>query len=207
MAQSLNTTKPPLFDDETEVKFQKEIIQRINFGSDVLLHFSVFTNENIFRKCRLWLYWSCACGGLRSLSFSLSLSLSISLSISLSVPHEAIARPTISNVSNARHFPMVTLSHVRAFGSNLLGQTYAIRIEALLHFAHHPLILRLLLSSEVFASGHLSQTLMGERQSIAQKGVRAIDARNSWLENGSNAAKTIVRAPRLSADEREHAFV
>ena len=34
---------------------------------------------------------------------------------------------------------------------------------------------------------------MAERQSIAQKGVRAIDARNSWLENGSNAAKTSVR--------------
>ena len=44
-------------------------------------------------------------------------------------------------------------------------------------------------------------------QSIAQKGVRAIDARNSWLENGSNAAKTSVRAPGLSTDEREHSFV
>ena len=41
----------------------------------------------------------------------------------------------------------------------------------------------------------------------AQKGVRAIDARNSQLENGSNAAKTSVRAPGLSADEREHPFV
>ena len=48
---------------------------------------------------------------------------------------------------------------------------------------------------------------MGERQSIAQKGVRAIDARNSQLENGSNVAKTTVRAPGLSADEREHPFV
>ena len=48
---------------------------------------------------------------------------------------------------------------------------------------------------------------MGERQSIAQKGVRAIDARKSQLENGSNAAKTSVRAPGLSADEREHPFV
>ena len=48
---------------------------------------------------------------------------------------------------------------------------------------------------------------MGERQSIAQKGVRAIDARNSQLENGSNAAKTSVRAPGLSPDEREHPFV
>ena len=48
---------------------------------------------------------------------------------------------------------------------------------------------------------------MGERQSIAQKGVRAIDARNSWLENGSNASKTSVRAPGLSTDEREHPFV
>ena len=45
------------------------------------------------------------------------------------------------------------------------------------------------------------------RQSIAQKGVRAIDARNSWLENGLNAAKTSVRAPGLSADECEHPFV
>ena len=36
---------------------------------------------------------------------------------------------------------------------------------------------------------------VGERQGITQKGVRAIDARNSWLENGSNAAKTSVRAP------------
>ena len=48
---------------------------------------------------------------------------------------------------------------------------------------------------------------LGERQSIAQKGVRAIDARNSQLEYGSNAAKTSVRAPGLSADEREHPFV
>ena len=43
--------------------------------------------------------------------------------------------------------------------------------------------------------------------SIAQKGVRAIDARNSQLENGSCAAKTSVRAPGLSTDEREHPFV
>ena len=44
---------------------------------------------------------------------------------------------------------------------------------------------------------------MGERQSIAQKGVRAIDARNSQLENDSDAAKTSVRAPGLSMHERE----
>ena len=49
--------------------------------------------------------------------------------------------------------------------------------------------------------------LLGERQSIAKKSVRAIDARNSWLENGSNAAKTSLRAPGLSTDEREHPFV
>ena len=48
---------------------------------------------------------------------------------------------------------------------------------------------------------------MGERQSIAQKGVRAVDARNSQLENGSNAAKTNVRGPGLSTDELEHPFV
>ena len=48
---------------------------------------------------------------------------------------------------------------------------------------------------------------MGERQSIAQKGVRAIEPRNSQLENDSNAVKTSVRAPGLSADEREHPFV
>ena len=48
---------------------------------------------------------------------------------------------------------------------------------------------------------------MGARQSIAQKGLRAIDARNSQLENGSNATKTSVRAPGLSADEREHWFL
>ena len=48
---------------------------------------------------------------------------------------------------------------------------------------------------------------MGERQSIAQKGFRAIDARNSQLENGRNAAKTNVRAPGLSTNEREHPFV
>ena len=48
---------------------------------------------------------------------------------------------------------------------------------------------------------------LGERQSIAQKGVRTIDARNSQLENGSNALKTSVRAPGLSTDEREHPFV
>ena len=33
---------------------------------------------------------------------------------------------------------------------------------------------------------------------ITQKGVGAMDARNSRLENGSNAAKTSVRAPGLS---------
>ena len=48
---------------------------------------------------------------------------------------------------------------------------------------------------------------VGERQSIAQKRVRAIDARNSQLENRSNGAKTSVRAPGLSTDEREHRFV
>ena len=48
---------------------------------------------------------------------------------------------------------------------------------------------------------------LGGRQSIAQKGVRAIDPRNSQLENDSNAVKTSVRAPGLSADEREHSFV
>ena len=46
------------------------------------------------------------------------------------------------------------------------------------------------------------ESLLGERQSIAQKGVRATDARNSQLENGSNAAKTSVRALEL-ADLRE----
>ena len=51
------------------------------------------------------------------------------------------------------------------------------------------------------------EAILGERQSITQKGFRAIDARNSQLENGSNAAKTSVRAPGLSADEREHPFV
>ena len=40
----------------------------------------------------------------------------------------------------------------------------------------------------------------------APKGVRAID-RNSQLHNGSNAAKTSVRAPGLSTDEGEHPFV
>ena len=48
---------------------------------------------------------------------------------------------------------------------------------------------------------------MGERQSIAQKGVRTIDTRNSQLEDGSNATKTSVRAPGLSTNEREHPFV
>ena len=49
--------------------------------------------------------------------------------------------------------------------------------------------------------------MVGERQSIAQKGVRAIDTRNSAPRNGSNATKTSVRAPGLSADECEHPFV
>ena len=48
---------------------------------------------------------------------------------------------------------------------------------------------------------------MGERQGIAQNGVRAIDTRNSQREHGSNAAKTSFRAPSLSTDEREHPFV
>ena len=58
------------------------------------------------------------------------------------------------------------------------------------------------------ASGSETTTfLMGERQSIVQKGVRAIDARNPQLDHGSNAAKTSVRAPGLSADECEHPFL
>ena len=51
---------------------------------------------------------------------------------------------------------------------------------------------------------------MGEHQSIAQKGVPAMDARNLQLENGSHAAaktSVCVNAPRLSTDEREHRFV
>ena len=48
---------------------------------------------------------------------------------------------------------------------------------------------------------------LGERQSIAQTGVRAIDARNSWLEMAQMLPKTSVRAPGLSTDEREHPFV
>ena len=52
-----------------------------------------------------------------------------------------------------------------------------------------------------------NERIVGERQSIAQKRVRAIDARNSQLENDSNAAKTSVRALGLSTDEREHPFV
>ena len=42
---------------------------------------------------------------------------------------------------------------------------------------------------------------LGERQSIARKGVRAIDARKSAPRNVANAAKTSVRAPGLSTDE------
>ena len=38
-------------------------------------------------------------------------------------------------------------------------------------------------------------TFLGERQSIAQKGVRAIDARNSWLENGSDASEPVFVLP------------
>ena len=68
----------------------------------------------------------------------------------------------------------------------------------------HPNILRELCRC---TPAQISHKLMGECQSIAQKGVRAIDARNSQLENRSNAAKTSVRAPGLSADEREHPFV
>ena len=49
---------------------------------------------------------------------------------------------------------------------------------------------------------------IGERQSIAQKGVRAIDARNSQLEMVQLLQKHSVRAPGLSTDdEREHPFV
>ena len=43
---------------------------------------------------------------------------------------------------------------------------------------------------------------------VSHKGfVRAIDARNSAPRNGSNATKTSVRAPGLSADECEHPSV
>ena len=48
--------------------------------------------------------------------------------------------------------------------------------------------------------------ILGERQSIAQKGVR-IDARKSQLEMAQMLKKNSVRAPGLSTDEREHPFV
>ena len=49
---------------------------------------------------------------------------------------------------------------------------------------------------------------VGERQSIAQKGVRAIDARNSAPRMSQMLQKKpSVRAPGLSTDEREHPFV
>ena len=48
---------------------------------------------------------------------------------------------------------------------------------------------------------------VGERQGIAQKGVRAIGPRNTAARTGENAAKTSVRAPRWSADLSEHPFV
>ena len=48
---------------------------------------------------------------------------------------------------------------------------------------------------------------VGERQSIAQKGVRAIDVRSSQPEMAQMLQKPSVRAPGLSVDEREHPFV
>ena len=59
----------------------------------------------------------------------------------------------------------------------------------------------------IFMGARIFLRFLGERQSIAQKGVRAIDARNSAPRNGSNATKTSVRAPGLSANECEHPFV
>ena len=70
-----------------------------------------------------------------------------------------------------------------------------------------PRLMRTVAFRENFAQLSLLNGCLGERQSIAQKGVRAIDARNPQLENDSNASKTSVRAPGLSADEREHPFV
>ena len=48
---------------------------------------------------------------------------------------------------------------------------------------------------------------VGERQGIAQKGVRAIEARKSLTRTGKSAAKSSVHAPRLSVDQCEHPFV
>ena len=70
----------------------------------------------------------------------------------------------------------------------------------------HPPLFSPPMASSDFGAPTNSESL-GERQSVAQKGVRAIDARNSQLENGANAAKTSVRAPGLSTDEREHPLV
>ena len=55
-------------------------------------------------------------------------------------------------------------------------------------------------------SPYSSVTLSLPEPKYHTKGVRAIDARNSQLENRSNAAKSSVRAPGLSTDEREHSF-
>ena len=50
--------------------------------------------------------------------------------------------------------------------------------------------------------------MMGERQSIAQKGCfPLLWGEKPQLEYDSNAAKTSVRVPGLSTDEREHPFV
>ena len=55
--------------------------------------------------------------------------------------------------------------------------------------------------------GNLVVGVMGEHQSIAQKGVRTIEGGKAGARNSSSAAKTSVRAPGLSTDECEHPFV
>ena len=49
--------------------------------------------------------------------------------------------------------------------------------------------------------GESQQKRMGERQSIVQKGVRAIDPRKASARNGEMLRKTGVRTPGLSADQ------
>ena len=94
--------------------------------------------------------------------------------------------------------------------SLLIGEDFWLSLnfpEIALFSAHFSEGIRTLPSLRKEKQTQKSSLILGERQSIAQKGVRAIDARNSQLDNGSNATKTSVRAPGLSTDEREHPFV
>ena len=75
-------------------------------------------------------------------------------------------------------------SHSQPYRCDLTGSGDVFLLHAGHHHTQKPLLQELLVKKGFWADLNGVGAELGERQSIAQKGVRAIDARNSQLENG-----------------------